>query len=77
MDDHPICFWRCPNCGQVHFGDQPPDMCAYCRDFTTWELISGDVSGDAPPSPVNPASPDPADTGQTPEQTAKQKRLFD
>jgi uncharacterized membrane protein len=30
--------WRCPNCGQQHFSDTPPDMCDYCRDFTTWEL---------------------------------------
>ncbi|MBC8100062.1 MAG: hypothetical protein H7Y11_11515 [Armatimonadetes bacterium] len=35
-----ICYWCCPNCGQVHFSDSPPDMCAFCRDFTTWERVS-------------------------------------
>lgn len=28
--------WECPNCGQTFFGQQPPDLCAYCQDFTTW-----------------------------------------
>lgn len=29
--------WLCPNCGQWHFAvEQPPEMCAFCRDFTTW-----------------------------------------
>ncbi len=32
-------FWVCPNCGQGHFGDAPPDMCDFCRDFTTWRLV--------------------------------------
>ncbi|GAB4516189.1 MAG: hypothetical protein OHK0046_21090 [Anaerolineae bacterium] len=33
-------LWQCPNCGQVLFSDQPPDMCDFCRDFTTWRLIA-------------------------------------
>jgi hypothetical protein len=38
MTDAPeIRLWKCPNCGQVHFGDVPPDMCDFCRDFTTWQ----------------------------------------
>jgi hypothetical protein len=37
-------LWRCPNCGQVLFSDPPPDMCAFCEDFTTWQLISGNGS---------------------------------
>jgi hypothetical protein len=32
-------LWRCPNCGQVHFAEAPPDMCDFCRDFTTWQPI--------------------------------------
>ncbi|HEX2906162.1 MAG TPA: hypothetical protein VHO69_04835 [Phototrophicaceae bacterium] len=32
-------IWECPNCGQSYFGAQPPDLCDYCRDFTTWRLI--------------------------------------
>lgn len=28
--------WLCPNCGQWHFADEPPEMCAFCSDFTTW-----------------------------------------
>jgi rubrerythrin len=35
MDDFGL-TWECPNCGQNFFGEQPPDLCAYCRDFTTW-----------------------------------------
>lgn len=38
----PIIHWRCPNCGQTYFSsadDQPPDMCAYCHDMTTWENL--------------------------------------
>lgn len=35
-------YWRCPNCGQVHFGETPPDMCAFCNDFTTWQLLLDD-----------------------------------
>lgn len=40
--DLPI--WECPNCGQQYFGAHPPDLCAYCCDFTTWR-------------PVRPAEP--------------------
>lgn len=32
--------WLCPNCGQLHFADTPPDMCDYCQDFTTWQRIN-------------------------------------
>ncbi len=34
--------WRCPNCGQMHFtvpDDEPPDICAYCSDMTTWQRL--------------------------------------
>jgi DNA-binding transcriptional ArsR family regulator len=47
-----ICYWECPNCGQHYFSDNPPDMCDYCQDFTTWRRVnvggSGVVSPDAP-----------------------------
>jgi hypothetical protein len=33
-------FWRCPNCGQFYFADDPPDMCDFCHDFTTWQECS-------------------------------------
>jgi len=36
--------WCCPNCGQRHFGEDPPDMCAYCADFTTWRRVDDEVS---------------------------------
>lgn len=29
-------IWECPNCGQTFFGQYPPDLCDFCRDFTTW-----------------------------------------
>jgi rubrerythrin len=35
--DVPI--WLCPNCGQSYFGAHPPDLCDYCRDFTTWRRV--------------------------------------
>jgi len=37
-----IVQWRCPNCGQHIFvvrGLEPPDLCEYCKDMTTWELV--------------------------------------
>jgi hypothetical protein len=34
-------LWKCPNCGQVHFADVPPDMCDFCQDFTTWKPLEG------------------------------------
>ncbi|MBL8162042.1 MAG: hypothetical protein JNJ61_08655 [Anaerolineae bacterium] len=34
--DGSVLTWECPNCGQTFFGEHPPDLCAYCRDFTTW-----------------------------------------
>jgi len=42
-------YWQCPNCGQLCFGDLPPDICDYCRDFTTWRRADGSES-DAPVS---------------------------
>ncbi|MFN8375055.1 MAG: bifunctional DNA primase/polymerase [Anaerolineae bacterium] len=33
-------LWKCPNCGQVHFAEEPPDMCDFCRDFTTWKPLA-------------------------------------
>ena len=33
--------WRCMNCGQYVFvvvGFDPPDICQYCNDMTTWQL---------------------------------------
>jgi rubrerythrin len=33
-----IRIWECPNCGQSYFGENPPDLCDYCQDFTTWRL---------------------------------------
>lgn len=33
----PQLWWRCPNCGQTYFGEDPPDMCDFCQDFTTWQ----------------------------------------
>ncbi|NWF67575.1 MAG: bifunctional DNA primase/polymerase [Chloroflexi bacterium] len=32
-------LWRCPNCGQQHFADVPPQICAFCCDMTTWERV--------------------------------------
>ncbi|MEO8610762.1 MAG: hypothetical protein ABI690_22885 [Chloroflexota bacterium] len=34
-----LIVWCCPNCGQSYFGKNPPDMCDYCRDFTTWRRV--------------------------------------
>ncbi len=34
-----ISWWYCPNCGQTYFGDDPPDMCDFCEDFTTWKRV--------------------------------------
>ncbi len=34
--------WRCLNCGQNIFvvsDTEPPDICQYCKDMTTWQLI--------------------------------------
>jgi uncharacterized OB-fold protein len=42
-DQTTIARWRCPNCGQMYFCDakeDPPDMCHYCRDMTTWERLA-------------------------------------
>jgi rubrerythrin len=32
-----IGIWRCPNCGQTWFGDDPPDVCDFCHAMTTWQ----------------------------------------
>lgn len=42
-------LWRCPNCGQMYFGDDPPDMCAMCRDFTTWQEMPSDPDYESDP----------------------------
>lgn len=42
-------LWRCPNCGQMYFGDDPPDMCAMCRDFTTWQEVPSDPDYESDP----------------------------
>ena len=37
--------WRCPNCGQTLFTApdyEPPDICDYCRDMTTWQRVDED-----------------------------------
>ena len=34
--------WRCLNCGQMVFVqafDDPPDICQFCDDMTTWRLL--------------------------------------
>jgi len=31
--------WECPNCGQHVFGAEPPDLCDFCQDFTTWRCL--------------------------------------
>jgi Bifunctional DNA primase/polymerase, N-terminal/Primase C terminal 1 (PriCT-1) len=37
-----VSIWRCPNCGQQHFADVPPEMCDFCQDLTTWQpLVDG------------------------------------
>jgi hypothetical protein len=41
--DEAICYWRCPNCGQMNFSEEPPDMCDFCQDFTTWQLVTETV----------------------------------
>ncbi|MCU0514176.1 MAG: hypothetical protein MUE40_16595 [Anaerolineae bacterium] len=44
--------WRCPNCGQQHFTaaeDTPPDICAGCRDMTTWQRVPAPPAPDEPP----------------------------
>jgi rubredoxin len=34
-----VACWVCPNCGQMYFGDTPPDLCDFCADFTTWKRV--------------------------------------
>jgi hypothetical protein len=41
-ENKPVVRWRCPNCGQTLFTApdyEPPDICAYCRDMTTWQRV--------------------------------------
>lgn len=40
-----IIRWRCPNCGQTLFtarDDDPPDLCDYCDDMTTWQRVAAE-----------------------------------
>jgi len=53
----PVPYWRCPNCGQVHFGDSPPDMCAFCQDFTTWQRLEEDDIPTTPNLAATPSAP--------------------
>jgi rubredoxin len=49
-DDKPeVACWLCPNCGQMYFGDNPPDLCDFCGDFTTWRPVTFTHSADVPP----------------------------
>jgi hypothetical protein len=58
-------LWRCPNCGQSYFGAAAPDMCDFCSDFTTWQLIVGpQADADEDTKPMNP---DPAARSATQE----------
>ncbi|MEO0560888.1 MAG: hypothetical protein AAF125_02170 [Chloroflexota bacterium] len=60
MTDDPsgIDCWVCPNCGQMYFGDDPPDMCDYCEDFTTWRaVVMVQPSEPQPPYPNEKTSP--------------------
>lgn len=43
--------WECPNCGQSYFGDDPPDMCDFCGDFTTWRPLTDLLQGVPRPRP--------------------------
>ncbi|HEX2618846.1 MAG TPA: hypothetical protein VHL11_01830 [Phototrophicaceae bacterium] len=82
-DESSICYWRCPNCGQLQFGDTPPDMCAFCRDFTTWQLVAGTLplADSIPPLHPKPdnglGSPEGEDRPPKPPNRAHQRRLFD
>jgi hypothetical protein len=64
-DQQQVLYWMCPNCGQVHFGDVPPDMCDFCQDFTTWRLISGakPEQRSLPPVQVGDEETEGGDTG--------------
>ncbi|RMG86204.1 MAG: winged helix-turn-helix transcriptional regulator [Chloroflexi bacterium] len=45
-------LWECPNCGQRHFSDEePPDICDYCQDMTTWRVVAQLSEEDAPNLP--------------------------
>lgn len=57
--------WECPNCGQSYFGDDPPDMCDFCGDFTTWRPLPT-------PNPTPSRSP-----ASQPPPRPHQPRLFD
>jgi rubredoxin len=67
IDKQPrVARWECPNCGQSYFGDNPPDMCDFCEDFTTWRPLHGPQT---PPKPGSKRHP--------PDERAQQPRLFD
>jgi hypothetical protein len=51
--DGAMCYWRCPNCGQMNFSEEPPDMCDFCQDFTTWQHVTEDAARSE--KPVNPS----------------------
>ncbi len=40
--DNPINRLRCLNCGQQIFvaaETEPPEICQYCDDMTTWQMV--------------------------------------
>lgn len=39
VPESPLFIWECPNCGQSYFGEETPDLCDYCQDFTTWRRV--------------------------------------
>jgi hypothetical protein len=52
-------LWRCPNCGQVHFADVPPDMCDFCQDFTTWKPLERESQSEGVPAEAGDPLVDP------------------
>jgi rubrerythrin len=34
-------MWRCPKCGQIVFGQDPPFICDFCGDAVTWVVWDG------------------------------------
>ncbi|MGV2436511.1 MAG UNVERIFIED_CONTAM: hypothetical protein LVT10_17785 [Anaerolineae bacterium] len=35
--EHPPQRWHLSQLWAVIFGETPPDLCAFCKDFTTWK----------------------------------------
>jgi len=64
-----VARWECPNCGQSYLGDDPPDMCDFCGDFTTWRPLE-----DLLPAP---RKPQPRPPGRRDGNTSTQLPLFD